>query len=215
MEKEYNEQIMEKLRKELFLTRIFSIISSVLMVCLFICGIFMYCKYQDSKKQVEAYTTQVKDYIEKLAVSQENTFTEVDVVAFNQALANLNKVLETVDWELLNSSIASVDWEMLNSSIASVDWKMLSDNIAGVDWKGLSDDISAVDWKNLSDNISAVDWARVSEQLAALDVEAINKAVEELDTEELSEALANMNSAVEKLRAIADTLGSFAGKLGF
>lgn len=203
MEKDNNEQMMERLRKELLLTRIFCIVSSVLMVFLLILGFSLFYKYQKSKEQAESYAMQVKNSIEKLTASQENELTKVDIVAFNQALTNLNIVLETVDWE------------MLNNSIGSVDWKMLSDNIAGVDWGGLSDNISAVDWKMLSDSISSVDWAKVSEQLSALDINAINKAVEELDTEELSEALANMNGAVEKLRTIADTLSAFMNKLGF
>lgn len=210
----HNEQILEKLHKELFLTRIFSIISSVLMLCLMVCGFSLFYKYQESKKQVQAYAEQVKEYVETLS-TQEGELAKVDILAFNQALKNLNTVIETVDWEMLNDSIASVDWKMLNDSIAGVDWKMLSDNIASVDWKMLNDSIAGVDWKELSDNINSVDWAKVSQQLAALDVDAINEAVEELDTEELTLALANMNSAVEKLRGIADALSAFGAKLGF
>ncbi len=214
MNREFDEQILEKLRKELFLTRIFSIISSVLMLCLLVCGFSLFYKYQESKEQVEVYSEQMKEYVEAL-VTQEGELAKVDILAFNQALKNLNTVIETVDWEMLNDSIASVDWEMLNDSIAGVDWKMLSDNIDTIDWKMLNDNIAGVDWETLSANINSVDWAKVSEQLAALDVDAINEAVEELDTEELTLALANMNSAVEKLRGIAEALSAFGAKLGF
>ncbi|MBQ9141746.1 MAG: hypothetical protein IJX63_08140 [Lachnospiraceae bacterium] len=214
MGNEYNEQILEKLHKELFLARIFSIISSMLMVCLMVCGISLFYKYQESKKQVESYAEQVKEYVEALS-TQEGELSKLDMLALNQALKNLNTVIETVDWEMLNHSISSVDWKMLNDSIAGVDWKMLSDNIASVDWEMMNDSIAGVDWKELSDNINRVDWAKVSEQLAALDVDAINEAVEKLDTEELTLALANMNSAVEKLRGIAEALSTFGAKLGF
>ena len=201
MSNEYNEQILEKLRKELFLTRIFSIISSVLTVCLLVAGFTLFYKYQESKKQVEAYAVQVKESIEELT-SQDSELAKVDILALNEALKNLNKVVNTVDWEMLNSSIASVDWQLLSDSIASVDWKMLNDNVASVDWAMLNDSIAQVDWK------------KVSAQLEALDVEALNEAVDNLDTEELTEALQNMNNAVDKLRAITDTLSSFGEKLG-
>ncbi len=178
MNDEWNEEVIQKLRQELLWTRIFSILSSLLMVCLLIGGGLLFQKYQENKKQIETYAIQVREYVEELT-SEEGGVTKVDIVAFNEALINMNNVIEAVDWNMLNDSIASVDWNMLSDSIASVD------------------------------------WTKVSKQLEELDVEAINQAIEDLDTKELTKALENMNSAIEKLRSIADAFSAFASKLGF
>lgn len=180
-----NEQMIEKLRKELLLTRIFSMISSVLTICLLVGGYIGFSKLEEYEQQVveyaeemAVYAEQVQGYAEAItpAVKQ---FAKLDIKTINETLTQMNTVVGTVDWKMLNDSIASVDWDMLNNSIASVDWQ------------------------------------EVSTQLEALDVEAINSAIEGLDTEELTKALETMNGVVDKLRSISDAFSNFAAKLGF
>ncbi|MBQ7774916.1 MAG: hypothetical protein IJ379_03260 [Lachnospiraceae bacterium] len=132
-----NEQMMEKLRKELLLTRIFSIISSVLMVCLLVGGFLLYNKAQEFGKQVEAYAVEVESYAAEITPVVEQ-LAALDVAAFNDSLTKMNAVVDEVDWQMLSDSIASVDWEKVSKQLEALDVEAINKAIEGLDTKELT-----------------------------------------------------------------------------
>ena len=124
MNNELNEQIIAKLRKELLWTRIFSIITSVLMVCILIGGIVI-------SNQLREYEAQIKPAVEQLE--------QLDVNAFNEALNQMSIVVASVDWVMLNDSIASVDWEKVSKQLESLDVDALNAAIEGLDTEELTE----------------------------------------------------------------------------
>ena len=132
-----NEQIMDKLRKELLLTRVFSIITSLLMIGLLVGGYFLYTEAQKYGKQMEAYVTQAEDYIEEMRPAMEQ-LTRLDVQELNGTLVKMNAVVEEVDWQMLNDSIASVDWQKVSEQLEAFDIEALNEAIAGLDTKELT-----------------------------------------------------------------------------
>ena len=110
-------QVLNQLRKELRITRIFCAISSLLTLFLLIGGIFVVNKVQN-------YMTEITPVVEKVS--------ELDVEGFNQTLENVNVVLASVDWEKLSASLSELDVEALNAAIADLDTAELSEALTNL-----------------------------------------------------------------------------------
>lgn len=132
-----NEQMMDKLRKELLLTRVFTMITSLLLVCLLVGGFFLYNKAQEYITYMEGYITQAEDYIEEMRPAMEQ-LSQLDVQELNGTLVKMNAVVEEVDWQMLNDSIASVDWQKVSEQLEAFDIEALNEAIAGLDTKELT-----------------------------------------------------------------------------
>ena len=102
---------MSKLFRELRLTRIVSIISSLLALSLLILGGYFAYTVKDALKEAEPV-------MEKIA--------EMDVESLNATLEHINETLETVDLEPIVQAIEELDVEGLNSAIDSLDMVELS-----------------------------------------------------------------------------------------
>ena len=103
---------MDKLLKELRLTRIVSIISSLLALSLLILGGYFAHVIAGTFREAEPV-------MEKIA--------EVDVESLNATLENINETLEAVDLEPLVLAIEELDVEGLNAAIDSLDMEELSE----------------------------------------------------------------------------------------
>lgn len=109
---DYNvDPVMEKLRKELRVTRIFSAISSVLMICILVGG-FLICNG-------------VKPYIEQLWPLVEQ-LSEVDFAAIGNSLQSLESSVNAVDWDYLSQQISRLDVDAINEAVAGLDTAELS-----------------------------------------------------------------------------------------
>ncbi len=137
MGQELNEQLINKLRKELLWTRIFSIISSVLMIVILVGAGIVFSKAVEYGKQVTAYATQVEQYIAEIKPTLDQ-LSKVDVVALNDTLVQTQAVIEEVDWALINDSIASVDWEKVSKQLEELDVEALNEAVEGLDTEELS-----------------------------------------------------------------------------
>lgn len=126
MNNELNEQIIAKLRRELLWTRIFSIISSVLMLCILLGGFVIF-------HTVKEYEKKISSGIEQLA--------ELDISAFNETLSQMNQAVESMDWEMLNDSIASVDWEKVSKQLEGLDVDSINSAIEGLDTEELTESL--------------------------------------------------------------------------
>ena len=106
-----NYQDFEKLRRELRITRIFSCITSVLLIGLLIGGFIVFSKVQE-------YAQTVMPLVEKVS--------EVEFNVLNESMENLNETMETIDWEKLSAQLEALDMEALNEAIAGLNTEELS-----------------------------------------------------------------------------------------
>ena len=111
MEKQTQDFAMDKLRKELRMTRIFSAVSSLLMICI-LAGGFLVCS------QAKSYVDQMWPLVEELSA--------VDFEAINDTVGVLNQAVGTVDWEELAGELEKLDVEAINAAIAELDTEELS-----------------------------------------------------------------------------------------
>ena len=102
---------MDKLLKELRLTRIVSIISSLLALSLLILGGYFVYTIKGTLREAEPV-------MEKIA--------EVDVESLNATLEHINETLEAVDFEPVVQAIEELDVEGFNAAIDSLDMEELS-----------------------------------------------------------------------------------------
>lgn len=106
MEKENNTDL---LKKELKITRICCMISSILTLCLLIAVVVLFTKLQP----VYEFMNTAKPVMEKAA--------EIDVDTLNETIGTLNETMGEVDWESLSDSLDALDVEAVNKLIESYD----------------------------------------------------------------------------------------------
>ena len=99
-----NHQNLEKLRKELRMTRIFSSITSVLLICVLIGGFIIFSKMQD-------YMDTAMQLVEELSAQ----LKQLDMDALNEAIAGLNT--EELSKALENLNDAAETLENFSGSI--------------------------------------------------------------------------------------------------
>ena len=105
-----NDLLLGKLRKELLVTRIFSAISSILMICILVGGFWIYNK-------VEGYLEQIHPLVEELST--------VDYDVLNETMVKLDESLNGVDWEKMSEQLGALDVEAINEAIAGLDTEEL------------------------------------------------------------------------------------------
>ncbi len=106
-----NNQDFEKLRRELRTTRIFSGITSVLLVGILIGGFIVFAKVQE-------YAQTVMPLAEKVS--------EVEFDVLNESMESLNETLQVIDWEKLSLQLEELDMDALNEAIAGLNTEELS-----------------------------------------------------------------------------------------
>lgn len=93
-----NYQDLEKLRKELRMTRIFSGITSVLLICVLIGGFIIFSKMQD-------YMDTAMQLVEELSAQ----LKQLDMDALNEAIAGLNTEELSKALENLNDAAETLE----------------------------------------------------------------------------------------------------------
>ncbi len=154
-----DEQMINKLRKELLWTRIIGIVSSVLMICVLIGGIWAFNKALAYEKQLKDYAVQVEQYAAEIKPIMEK-LSNLDVKALNDALVQTQTVIEAVDWAMLNDSVASVDWENVSNQLSSLDVEAINKAIDGLDTRELTKSLETLNgivdtMRGIADKISS------------------------------------------------------------
>lgn len=112
-------EILEKLRKELRMTRIFCIISSVITFLLLVGGCVAVVTAYGYVGKVQEYVVEVTPTIQKLS--------KLDVEEFNRTMTNVNQSLKAVDWEQVATSLEALDVDALNAAIENLDTEELTE----------------------------------------------------------------------------------------
>jgi len=110
-------QILKQLRKELRVTRVFCVLSSILTIFLLVGGLLVVAKAQD-------YAEKVNPVIKELS--------KLDVEEFNDTVENVNTTISSVDWELVSAKIDEIDVEALNKAVEDLDTEELSETLTNL-----------------------------------------------------------------------------------
>ncbi len=101
---------IEKLRKELRINRIFSVITWILMLCILVGGYLVFQK-------AEGYVKEIWPLVEELST--------VDYAVLNETMGTLDDSLNAVDWEKVSEQLGALDMEAVNESLAGLDTEEL------------------------------------------------------------------------------------------
>ena len=104
-------QEMEKLRRELRMTRVCCTVTSLLVVVLLAGGFLVFGK-------VQSYAEQIMPLVQQISALEFDTL--------NETLGSLNRTLEDMDWEAFSAQMAQLDMDALNEAIAGLDTAELS-----------------------------------------------------------------------------------------
>lgn len=126
MEKQMPENILEQLRKELRITRVVGIVSSVLTGALLFGGIVLY----GQMRPVLELAKETGSIIEELA--------ELDIESVNMTLEQVGNTLGSVDWKEVSNAIESVDWQQVSDTIGELDVEAFNNAVEDLDTKEFS-----------------------------------------------------------------------------
>lgn len=122
-----------QLIRELRITRIACIISSVLTLCLLAGGVFLYGR-------VQRITETCEPVVEKVSA--------LDVESLNRTMDNINASLEEVNWEQVAAALEELDVDALNSAIEGLDTAELTQSL-----KNLNEAVEKI--REISDKLSS------------------------------------------------------------
>lgn len=105
---------MEDIKRELRLTRIFCIVSSILSICLLAAIVFLVVSLQP----VFSFVNETKPAWEQ--------FSKLDIDTLNRTMEQVDISLGQVDWKKVADSLERLDVEAINEAIRNLDTKELS-----------------------------------------------------------------------------------------
>lgn len=111
------ESAIEALRKELRLTRIFSAVTSLLIIAVLVGG-FWVCS------EVKGYVEEVWPLVEQLST--------VDFAAINSTMEKLDQTVGTVDWEYMSQQLGALNVDAINEAIEGLDTEELTKALANI-----------------------------------------------------------------------------------
>lgn len=126
MNNQMPENSLEQLKKELRMTRIFCLVSSVLTCALLVGGILIYT-------QIKPVMDVVKD-----ATPVINELAKIDMNGVNTTLEQVRGTLESVDWEGVSDAVGSVEWQEVSKTISGIDVEAFNKAVEDLDTKELS-----------------------------------------------------------------------------
>lgn len=123
----------QRLIRELKITRIACIITSVLLLCLLAGGVFLFGRVQRMAEICEPVMEKV---------------SALDVESLNRTMDNVNASLEGVDWEQVAEALEKLDVDALNSAIEGLDTAELTQSL-----KNLNEAVEKI--RELSEKLSS------------------------------------------------------------
>lgn len=150
---EVSEKLIKKLQRDLLVTRIFSVISSILMIAILAGGFYMFRTVQTYAVQVDGYVTEITAYAESMepVVTQ---LSEVDVEVLNDTMEQMTIAFTGVDFEKLAQQIEELDVESINAKIDALDVETLNAKINALDIDAINEAVESLDTAELSEALA-------------------------------------------------------------
>ena len=107
-----DDAVLKRFRRELRITRVICLVLAVLLVLVLVGGGFFFRELRLAREQMEPLVEQI---------------SALNMDELNLALEEVNKTLETVDWDQVTQAIGNLDVDALNTAIENLDTKELSE----------------------------------------------------------------------------------------
>lgn len=117
MEQGSAEMIIKKLKKEMMINRIFSIISMVMTTGILVVAVVLLI-------QVKSFLTIAEPIMEELS--------KIDMEVLNETLENFNDIMDGLDFEGLSETLGEIDFESLNTVMEDLDMEELSETLDNI-----------------------------------------------------------------------------------
>lgn len=150
---EVSEKLIKKLQRDLLVTRIFSVISSVLMIAILVGGFYIFQTVQTYAEQVDGYVTEIVTYAENMEPAV-NQLAKVDIEELNATMTQMKIAFAEVDFERLAQQIDELDVDAINTKVAALDVDTLNDKINALDIEGINKTIEELDTAELSEALT-------------------------------------------------------------
>lgn len=141
------ERHFAKLGRQLLWTRICSIITSLLLICVLVGGAYVFRYVQQMEQELAGYVVQMNGYMQELQPAAEQ-LARLDIASLNETLGKVNVTLTQVDWEQLSSQISELDVVALNEAIEGLDTEALTEALDNLN-------ATAEKLRKVGDNISS------------------------------------------------------------
>lgn len=117
MEQDNAEMIIKKLKKEMMINRVFSIISMVMTTFILLVAVILLI-------QVKSFIVMAEPVMEQLA--------KIDMEVLNETLDNFNTIVEGLDFEGLIETLEEIDFESINTVMEDLDMEELSETLENI-----------------------------------------------------------------------------------
>ncbi len=182
---EVSEKLIKKLQRDLWMTRLFAVFSSLLMIVILAGGYYLYQVVQVYVKQAEGYVTEIIAYAENMKPALDH-LAQVDTESLLQTVEQMSVAFAEIDFEKLAGQMESLDVESINQKL------------------------EALDVEAINEKLNALDVEALNAKIYALDIEGINETVGSLDAVQFEETLENLNEAVGTVQEMSEKLKQVA-----
>ena len=182
---EISETLIKKLQRDLWVTRLFALFSSMLMVVILAGGYYLYRVVQVYVAQAEGYVTEIVTYAESMKPALDR-LSQVDAESLMETMEQMSVAFAEVDFEKLAEQIKSLDIESINYKI------------------------DALNVEAINEKLNALDVEALNAKIYALDIEGINETLGNLESLEFEETLQNLNEAVGTVEDMSEKLKQVA-----
>lgn len=141
---EVSERLIKKLQRDLWMTRLFAMFSSLLMIVILAGGYYLYQVVQVYVKQAESYVTEIVTYAENVKPAL-NQLSLIDAEALKQTMEQMSVAFAEIDFEKLANQIESLNVDAINEKINALDVESLNAKIYALDIEGINETVGSLD----------------------------------------------------------------------
>ncbi|MBQ8246211.1 MAG: hypothetical protein IJZ42_03695 [Lachnospiraceae bacterium] len=117
MEPNYAEIMMKKMKKDIVINRVFSIITMVMTLAILILVIIGFVR-------VNNFLTEAEVVIEELS--------KIDMEALNESLENFNDIMETFHFDEIKEKLDSINFDGINQILEGLDVDELTETLENI-----------------------------------------------------------------------------------
>lgn len=117
MEQNQVEMLMKKLKKDIIINRVFSIITMVMTLAILILVIVGYVR-------IDNFLTVAEPVIEELS--------KIDMEALNESLENFNSIMETINFDGIKETLDSINFDGINEVLEGLDIDELTETLDNI-----------------------------------------------------------------------------------
>lgn len=156
-----SEKLIKKLQRDLRMTRLMVMFSSLLMIVILAAGYYLYQVVQVYVKQAEGYVTEIITYAEGMEPAM-TRIQEVDMEALCQTFSDLSAAFADVDFGQLANQLGTLDLPAISEKLNSLDVEAINEKLGALDVDKINDTLGGIDTELLSETLTSLNDAVAS-----------------------------------------------------